>query len=182
MKRAMGARAGSGASSDPVDTEARAAAFTSLYDANVVEVYRYVHRRCQDITLAEDITHDVFVTAVRTVDDPSAISIGWLLRVARNRLIDLMRRQTRHDDKLRLIQGELVDDVDLAAAWVDGVIVTEALEALSVDHRLVLTLHYLDGLTVPALAEEIGRSVKAAERLVERALANLRRELGARNG
>lgn len=171
-----------GATRDTADPQARAAAFSSLYDAYVVEVYQYVHRRCRNIALAEDVTQDVFVTAVHTVEDPSTISIGWLLRVARNRLIDLMRRQTRYAGKLRLIKGGLDDRVDVAGAWVDSVVIGEALEALSVDHRLVLTLHYLDGYTVPALAEELGRSVKAAERLVERALKNLRRELGDRHG
>ena len=53
---------------------------------------------------------------------------------------------------------------------------------MSVEHRLVLTLHYLDGYTVPALAKELGRSVKSVEGLVIRAKRNLQRELGARNG
>ena len=53
----------------------------------------------------------------------------------------------------------------------------EALDQLSIDQRLVLTLHYVDGLTVAALAEELGRSAKAVESLVTRARRNLRREL-----
>ena len=153
-----------------------------MFDTHAVEVYQYVHRRCQDTTLAEDVTQDVFVTAVRTIDDPSTITIGWLLRVARNRLIDLMRRESRYADKLRLIRGGLSDEIDLDGAWVDRVVVAEALESLSVEHRLVLTLHYLDGRTVPDLAEDLGRSVRAVESLVSRAKANLRRELGARHG
>ncbi|MEM7139782.1 MAG: sigma-70 family RNA polymerase sigma factor [Actinomycetota bacterium] len=178
----MGATPAADGPSSTVDHEARTAAFTALYDAHVVEVYRYVHRRCQDHPLAEDVTHDVFVTAVRTVDDPGTITIGWLLRVARNRLIDLMRRQARYADKLRLIRGGLSDEIDLGGTWVDRVVVTEALEELSVEHRLVLTLHYLDGYTVPALAHELDRTVKSVERLVDRARRNLRRELGGRHG
>ena len=174
----MAATSASGAT----DPEARARAFTSLYDDHVSEVYQYIHRRCQDVALAEDLTQDVFLSAVRSFDDPSSISIGWLLRAARNRLIDVIRRQTRYTGKLLLIRGGLDDRVDLAGHWVDTVVVTQALETLSTDHRIALTLHYLDGYTVPALAEELGRSVKAAERLVERGLANLRNELGERHG
>ena len=53
-----------------------------------------------------------------------------------------------------------------------------ALSELSVDHRLVLTLHYIDGLTVPALAEHLGRSVKSIEGLITRARRELRAQLG----
>ena len=43
--------------------------------------------------------------------------------------------------------------------------------------RLVLTLHYVDGYSVPALAEHLGRSVKSVEGLVTRARRALRAEL-----
>jgi RNA polymerase sigma factor (sigma-70 family) len=93
-----------------------------------------------------------------------------------------MRREGLYADKLRLIRGELPDVTDLTDAWVDRLAVTQALQELSVEHRLVLTLHYLDGYTIPALAKELGRSVKSVEGLVTRARRNLQRELGARDG
>lgn len=178
----MEASQASNGSADTVDHAARTAALRSLYENHVVDVYQYVHRRCRDRATAEDVTHDVFVSAVRTVDDPATITIAWLLRVARNRLVDIMRRQGRYADKLRLIRGELPDVTDLTDAWVDRLAVTQALQELSVEHRLVLTLHYLDGYTIPALAKELGRSVKSVEGLVTRARRNLQRELGAQDG
>ena len=77
--------------------------FADVYDANVDEVYRFVHRRCRDHALAEDITQETFMTAIRSTDDPSSISVGWLLTVARNRLFDVIRRQARYEGKLRLV-------------------------------------------------------------------------------
>ena len=143
-----------------------------MYDAHVDEVYRFVHRRCRDHALAEDITQDTFLTAIRRVDDPSSISIGWLLTVARNRLIDVLRREAGYEGKLRLLfgGGSDGDQTDL----VERLRVEGALNELSVDHRLVLMLHYIDGLTVPALAEHLGRPVKSIEGLVTRARRELR--------
>lgn len=126
--------------------------------------------------MAEDVTQDTFLTAVRTMEDPSEINIGWLLRVAHNRLVDVLRRQGSYAGKLRLIgsgsSGDNHEDVTVQRLRVE-----DALEQLSVEHRLVLTLHYLDGRTIPELADELGRSAKAVESLVTRARRNLQKEL-----
>jgi RNA polymerase sigma-70 factor (ECF subfamily) len=132
--------------------------------------------------MAEDVTHDVFLAAVRTLDDPDSITVGWLIRVARNRMVDVLRRQQRHDEKLRLVGSGRVDEIDLGSRWLDRIRIEAAMEKLSVEHRLVLSLHYLDGYTVPALAKELGRTVKAVEGVVARAKRNLQRELGDRDG
>ncbi len=172
----------SGGSEDQsLDHTARRAGFAALYNAHVTEVYQYVHRRCRDRAVAEDVTQDVFLSLIRTVDDPATVTIGWLMRTARNRLIDVMRRHARHADKLRLIRGE-GDQIPLDGIVVDRIAVEEAMGRLSVEHRVVLTLHYLDGYTVPALAKELERSVKSVEGLVTRATRNLRRELGNTHG
>jgi RNA polymerase sigma-70 factor (ECF subfamily) len=158
-------------------------AWAAVYDCHVAEVHRYVHRRCGDRSLAEDVTQDTFLAAVSTVDDPDELTIGWLIRVARNRLIDVLRRQTRHETKLRLVRpgdrGDRGDQIELVA---ERLRVREALETLKVEHRLVLMLHYVDGYTVAALADELDRSPKAAEALVTRARRNLLKELERDDG
>lgn len=150
--------------------------FADVFDANVDEVYRFVHRRCRDHTLAEDVTQEAFMAAIRTFEKPTEITIGWLLTVARNRLFDVLRRQNRYAEKLRLVAaaGDGGADSELA----ERLRVEAALNELSVDHRLVLTLHYIDGYTVPALAEHLDRSVKSIEGLVTRARRELRARLG----
>lgn len=158
-----------------IDPVARRDGFSRLYDAHVTEVYRYVHRRCHDRGLAEDVTHDAFLAAVRTMDDPADVNIGWLLRVARNRLVDVLRRQHRYSAKLRLI-GARLPEGDEDALVVERIRLRAVLARLSVEHRLVLTLHYLDEMTVASLAEEMNRTQKSVEGLIARAKENLRRE------
>ena len=46
---------------------------------------------------------------------------------------------------------------------------------LSAPHRTVLTLRYLDGLSVAEVAYHVGRSLHATETLLARARAALRR-------
>ena len=76
---------------------------TSIYDAHVDEVYRYVHRLCLDHAIAEDVTQDVFLAALgRTGEE---VTVGWLIRSARNRMIDLVRREATYREKLRFLRG-----------------------------------------------------------------------------
>lgn len=161
------------------DRAARAPArpdLAGLYEQHAIEVYRYVHRRCRDRALAEDVTQDAFLTAVRTVDDLETISVGWLIQVARNRLLDLLRRQARYEGKLRLV-GARDGVTDEPSAVVGRLRMTAALEGLRVEHRVVLMLHYVDELTVAELADEMGRTPKAVEALLTRARRALRHEL-----
>lgn len=149
--------------------------FAAMYDAHVEEVYRFVHRRCRDHPRSEDITQETFIAAIRSTNDPATITIGWLITVARNRLFDELRRQLRYEDKLRLLHPSESDSYDDDVA--ERLRVEAALNELRVEYRMVLTLHYVDGLTVPALAEHLDRSVKSVEGLVTRARRAFRASL-----
>ena len=155
----------------------RNSAIGDLFDREAGEVFRYVHRRCGDRALAEDITQETFVAAVRANIDPADVTTAWLIRVASNRLIDVLRRQANYDQKIRLVPRP-EDDRDVAEMITDGIRVRAALDALPVTHRIVLTMHYIDGHTVAALADHLDRSPRAVESLITRARRRLRRELG----
>ncbi len=156
-------------------SEPTGVSFATVYDEHVDDVYRFVHRRCRDHSLSEDITQETFMAAVRNTDDPSTITIGWLITVAKNKLIDVLRREVRYTEKIRLVGADTADEIDVDL--VERLRVEAALEQLRPDYRLVLTLHYLDGYTVPALAEQLDRTVKSVEGLITRARRDLRAAL-----
>ncbi len=156
---------------DTALVEAQGLSFAQVYDALVDEVYRYVHRRCQNHSLAEDVTQDAFMSAIAKVDDPASITIGWLITVARNRLFDVLRRQAKYEEKLQLVANDLTPSADVDIA--DRLRIESALAALPAHYRLVLTLHYINGMTVRAIASELDQSLKSVEGLITRA----RREL-----
>lgn len=172
-----GNHASVGSAPDTVDVpDQERVKFAALYRANVAEVYRYLHRRCRETAMAEDLTQDVFLSVLRSTRPIDEIGIGFLMTAAQHRLIDMARRQDRYAAKLRLIVGGL-DDVELDPESLDRIVIERAMERLSVDHRLVLSLHYLDDLTVAGLAQSLGRSEKSVDGLITRARRNLHREL-----
>ena len=154
--------------------------FVAFYRTNVTTVFQYVHGRCRDTALAEDLTQDVFISIIESGRPVTEFGTGWLITAAQHRLIDIARRQERYTAKLRLLSSGLTNQRhDLDA--IDSIVLAEALERLSVDQRLVLSLHYMDGLPVVELAERLGRSPKSVEGLMTRARRNLHRELEQTN-
>jgi len=151
-------------------------AFVAFYRANVTTVYRYLHRRCRDHAVAEDLTQEVFTELIASGRPVGEFGTGWLVTTAQHRLIDRVRRQERYHERLQLLRGGL-DDTHPERDAVDGLVLAQALGQLGVDQRLVLCLHYLDGLPVADLATRLGRTPKSVEGLLSRARRNLHREL-----
>ena len=142
-----------------------------VVDAELRNVFAFVLRRCGDRALAEDLTSDVFLRAVRETKRTGAVvSAAWLTTVARNRLVDHWRSAAREERRLRLAWSDRDRD-----EWVDDRTplepgaVTDVMRALRPDHQAVLSLRYLDDLSVPEVADALGRSVHATESLLARA-------------
>lgn len=144
-------------------------ALVAMYDHAVEEVYGYLIRRCGSPSVAEDLTSETFVAAVDAVqrDRVPSMTVAWLVGVARHKLVDHWRRAEREERKLALVNVEPVDDP--WDAEIDVVVAHEVLARLGSHHRTVLVLRYLDGLSVPEIAELVGRTVGATEVLLVRA-------------
>jgi RNA polymerase sigma-70 factor (ECF subfamily) len=164
-----------------LDVEERRRRLHVLYDAHVRDVYSYIHRRCGDRGIAQDVTQDVFVTIARTIADPSDVTVAWLLRRARFRMIDIIRRRENYETKLMLIGDERTSR-DEAVTVGERLRVEAALAQLSALHRTVLILRYVDDVTIEELTEQLGRSTKGVEALVTRARAALKTALEAVDG
>jgi RNA polymerase sigma-70 factor (ECF subfamily) len=165
-------------SSEPERSEAApGAALLALYDEAVPQVYGYLLPRCGNATLAEDLTAETFLAAVSAVkhDKVPRMSIAWLVGVARHKLVDHWRRQTREDRKLQLAHDEQSTVDDPWDAQLDQAQARAVLARLGPHHRAALTLRYLDGLSVPEVAEHLDRTVRATEALLVRARAAFRR-------
>jgi RNA polymerase sigma factor (sigma-70 family) len=123
-------------------------------------------RIVRDIGLAEDLAQDALVVALQrwpesgVPDNPGA----WLMATARNRAIDVFRRNQR----LRSKEEQIAHDIGLRLAM-DGADVDAALDdeigddllslvftcchpVLSTEARAALTLRMLGGLTTPEIA------------------------------
>jgi RNA polymerase sigma-70 factor (ECF subfamily) len=100
---------------------------------------------------------------------PPALTVAWLIGVARHKLADHYRR--RHD-RFTVPVAELPEAAPPDDAWdaeLDRIVAEQALCRLSEQHRTVLALRYMDDCTVGECAELIGRTVHATEALLVRA-------------
>jgi RNA polymerase sigma-70 factor (ECF subfamily) len=145
-----------------------------VYDRALPLVYGYLVSRCGESVLAEDLTSETFLAAARHGRD-EPISVGWLIGVARHKLADHWRRQEREERLLRTIGAEVSDLEDPWDGHIDEMRARQALGQVTPCHRAALTLRYMDGLGVPAVASILGRSVHATEALLVRARRDLRR-------
>jgi RNA polymerase sigma-70 factor (ECF subfamily) len=159
---------GDRSSSDPL---------VAIYQVALPQVYGYLLLRCRDVALAEDLTAETFMAAVAVCrqERPPEVTVAWLVGVARHKLVDHWRRLAREERHLAALEAddEIVDDP--WEEWIDAEAAQAALARLSVQHRLALTLRYLDGLPVAQVAAHVDRSVHATETLLVRARAALRR-------
>ena len=103
------------------------------------------------------------------------MSIAWLVRVARNKLVDHWRRQAREERKLAPGRTTRCRTDDPWDERLDVHRAHEVLAQLGPHHQAALTLRYLDGLSVPEVAERLGRTVHATEALLVRARTAFRR-------
>ncbi|MCB9705540.1 MAG: sigma-70 family RNA polymerase sigma factor [Myxococcales bacterium] len=157
-----------------------AAAMRSLYRELYPEVARFVRRRIRAQADADDLTARVFFTLVERLDDfdPARGSLrAWLLRIARNAIIDHVRRQrptvavdglgellpAAHGDPL----GEMIERERLGH-------LASQLEAQPPEVRELLALRFADGLRHREIAEVMGLSEAAVKQRVSRALKELR--------
>jgi RNA polymerase sigma-70 factor (ECF subfamily) len=167
------------------------AAVTRVYTAYAPALFRFFLAAVGDRPTAEDLTSDVFKSAIKDLPrfrGPVEALGGWLFRIAHHDLSDYRRRQVRNlvqplDDLLEeaALAGKVVDPEQLALDRVEGDRVLAALRQLTPDQREVLLLRLVANLTAPEVAGILNKSTDAVKALQHRGLASLARVLGVTN-
>lgn len=155
----------------------------------------FIRKRVADRGDAEDILQEVFaefVEAYRLLK-PMEQAGAWLLRVARNRIIDRFRKkrpESLQDPVTADDGGELLTVEDLLpssdagpeAAYARKVLVeelAEALDELPQEQRDVFVAHEIEGRSFKEMAAATGLSVNTLLARKHYAVLNLRRRLQA---
>jgi RNA polymerase sigma-70 factor (ECF subfamily) len=168
---------------DPGERTEAADAVVALYRSALPKVYGYLLPRCGSVSLAEDLTSETFLAAIRAcrTGGMAEVSMPWLVGVARHKLVDYWRKREREERTLTAVEASEPEVDDPWDAWLDTETAYAALARLSPIQRAALTLRYLDGLPVALVAEHLGRSVHATETLLVRSRGAFRRYYGARD-
>jgi RNA polymerase sigma factor (sigma-70 family) len=166
------------------------AAFEQLYERYRGPISGYVQRMCKDHARAEDITQEVFMSALRRMRDtdrPIAFK-PWLYEIARNACIDQYRRSQRgeeisYDTADGLAGSDHVRLVTRDASPDDAFDTKERLDhlcgafgGLSETHHKILVLRELEGLSYREIGEQLGMSRPAVESTLFRARRRLTEE------
>jgi len=155
--------------------------FERVYDAHVVQIYRFIHARVGNRPDAEDLTAQVFMRAVEQLDttrDPGQIT-SWLFRVSANLIADYWRAFYR----LPMIGTEQVapgwEPIDATLGEPRGAEAADAsaarrvgqiLDRLPARYADVLRLRFLERLSVAETAARMGITNGNAKILQYRAL------------
>ena len=153
-----------------------AATVEALWVEHHSEVVRYLQRQCSDTDLAADLASETFLAASKSLETGCSITVGWLMVVAKRRLMDHWRSAYRQQAALRVLENERVDYTIYDPAASTGGQVEIGLDLLCPSQRHALTLRYLDDCSVEQVADTLGLTYRAAESL----LARGRRTLGRR--
>ena len=134
-----------------------------------------------DFDLAEDAVQEAFVIALERwprdglPDNPGA----WIVRTARNRAIDRLRRERRYEDKLRELERLMpgLPDDPLDTSLPDDrlrLFFTCCHPALAPEARVALTLRTLGGLSTPEVARAFLTGESAMQQRIVRAKRKIR--------
>ena len=157
-------------------------AFAALYDRYVDLIYRYVYYRVGTHPLAEDLTSETFLRALRrmSVFTWQGKDFGaWLVTIARNLILDHYK-SSRY--RLEICTADPAD----ADRWEEGPeravldafthrALFSAVRDLGSEQRQCVVLRFLHGLSVAETATAMGKNSGAIKALQHRAVRSLAR-------
>ena len=165
-------------------------AFERLYKRYQRRIAAYVHGMVHDHGRAEDITQEVFMSALRRMreTDRPIIFKPWVYEIAKNACIDAFRRSRRAEEVSYDAEeglggsdyGKLVSSGPTPDAAVDTRMSLDHLRGafggLSEMHHDILVMRELEGLSYREIGERLGLSRAAVESTLFRARRRLTEE------
>ena len=159
-------------------------AFTRLFDHFVPRIEAYLLRLGADRATAEEISQEVMVTLWRKAQlfDPTKSSVTtWLYRIARNRRIDVARRDRLDymdpmDSTFDTVADDRVLDTTVDVQRREEVLRT-AIRDLPEEQLVLVKLAFFESLSHSAIAEKTGLPLGTVKSRIRLAFTRLRRNL-----
>jgi RNA polymerase sigma-70 factor (ECF subfamily) len=169
-----------------------AEALGKIYRLYVRRVFGLCRYMLDSRESAEDATSEVFLKLQRSIEsyDGSTPFPRWLLRVAGNQCIDLLRRRKRGrqvivevEDGVAVIEATSPEPSPLSAvlSTEERAQVRDAIAHLPENYRVPLVLRYYGELSYDEIAQQLGLRTNYVAALLFRAKQELRRTLGHRS-
>ena len=153
--------------------------FGALYDHYSTPLYRFIFLKVNNKSLAEDLLHEVFLSAWQNINNYSHKGFpfsSWLYQIARNRVIDHYRTKKDFveiddaEDRLITLTAENIIDHNLSIEKIK-----KALDCLSEEHSNLIILRFINDLSPAEIALVLNKSEGAVRLMQHRAIANLKK-------
>jgi RNA polymerase sigma-70 factor, ECF subfamily len=151
--------------------------FQTFYQEKVGLIYRYVYGKVGKREVAEDLTSEIFLKAIRGINQQSSPQSmqKWLYLIARTTIADYWRAYYREpssslDDLLDAGWEGPTEEEPAATSNIPADRVQHLLQALPERYREVLTCRFLLNLSLKATALRMGLTVSNVKILQFRAL------------
>lgn len=172
---------------EAIGTERSHVAFSDLFHRLAPRVKRALVRRGASLALAEELTQETMLAVWRhaaTFDRRRASALTWVLTIARNKQLDLIRRVTRWQGTdlaqaavaRPAVQPELEQ---ILHAKQSGQILQDAITALPREQGLLVREAFAKAKTHREIAAEQGLPLGTVKSRLRLALAHLRANLPA---
>jgi RNA polymerase sigma factor (sigma-70 family) len=167
-------------------------AFEELYRRHELRVWRYLQRNLGNRATTDELMQDVWFTVARTARSyrPIARFTTWLLTLAHNRLVDVLRTTRHHVHLYATVDGSdglsLIDQLaahsktepsEGAQSQQHAAAVLAAIKQLPYEQRQVFLLHAEGELTLQEIARVTGTNFETAKSRLRYARSKLRQLL-----
>ena len=163
--------------------EGDSGAFAALVDRYRYPIYGLCFGYTRDYDAAEDAAQEAFVTTflkLQELDDPDRFR-PWLQRIAANECRKWMRTQRRYVPLSEVNESFLIvptrSPEDEIVAWENRQAVWEAIGRLTEPQQQVVTLFYLENMSLKQIADALGASVQTVNQRLYRARLRLKEEM-----
>jgi RNA polymerase sigma-70 factor (ECF subfamily) len=158
--------------------------FQKTYQQNHLVVYRFIYGLhggpTEDV---EDLTTTTFLRAWKArhrFQGDQGAALGWLLKIARNLVIDSQRRRGRRENPVD-IETQILSSKDLTPEehvfqQEQVSILWNLLVQLPNHHREIITLRYLLGWKVKDIAKHLGKKENSISVTIRRIIKKLQTE------
>ncbi|MBM3256964.1 MAG: RNA polymerase sigma factor [Candidatus Liptonbacteria bacterium] len=156
-----------------------ASAFGQLYDRYQPKIYRFVLFKVGHREEAEDLTHEVFMSAwqnIRNYRDFGFPFSSWLYQIARNRVIDHYRTK-KTNTSIEEVDPEYFVAPAVASLALEEKLemerVRRALTQLKPEYQDVIIMRFIEELSLKETAAALGKTEGAVKLMQHRAMKAL---------
>ena len=157
-------------------------AFGELYSIYLDRIYKYVLGHLGERMAAQDITEEVFLkawTAIGSCKGREQTFSAWLYRIARNHLIDYLRKRRKRQTAEICVENLAdIDDVGQSMELkLEQQQLLEAISGLPDNQKQVIILKFIEGMDSREVGQIMGKSEGNIRVIQMRALRALRHRL-----